>query len=73
MLRKITVGVAAVAGLLAFSAPAMASGGPYPAGVYPSYEAAVAACEAGKAQGRWTGCSIEAGMGDPILLWVWTD
>ncbi|MEV0697374.1 hypothetical protein AB0I53_05570 [Saccharopolyspora sp. NPDC050389] len=73
MLRKIAVGAAAIAGLFALSSPAMASGGPYPAGVYPSYEAAQAACDAGKAQGRWTDCVIEAGIDDPILMWVWTD
>lgn len=72
MLRKIAVGAAAIAGLLAFSTPAMADNGPYPAGVYPSLEAAQDACNAGKDQGRWTDCIIEANADEPILMWVWT-
>ncbi|MBB5159599.1 hypothetical protein [Saccharopolyspora phatthalungensis] len=71
MLRKILVGAAVVAGSLAVAAPAMATSGPYFAGVYPSVPAAQAACDAGKAQGRWDHCAIKGAAGQQAVMYVW--
>lgn len=68
MLKKIVVGaVLSAAALVAVTPTASASAF---AGVYPNFDAAKKACEDGRAQGRWTGCSYQALVGGQVGLWV---
>lgn len=69
-MRKFLAGAFLVAGVLAMSAPAASAAGGTFAGVYPNDAAAKAACEAGRDQGRWTGCTLEVYPDGQIGLWV---
>ncbi|WP_433870440.1 hypothetical protein [Saccharopolyspora sp. CA-218241] len=72
-MKRTALTIAAVAlGSLAFGAPASAASGHF-AGVYPSHEAAHAACDAGKQQGRWSSCafSLKGPDASQIEMWVW--
>ncbi|GAA0504280.1 hypothetical protein GCM10011581_45430 [Saccharopolyspora subtropica] len=74
MIRTMLVGVALLAGTLAFSTPAMAASG-YDtfAGVYPNDEAVVQACRDGVADERWvdmTDCYFKHRTDGQWELWV---
>lgn len=68
MLKKIVVGAVISAAALITVSPA-ASASTF-AGVYPNFTAAHKACQDGKAQGRWTGCSYQVLAGNQVGLWV---
>ena len=73
-MRKGFVVTALVAAGLAMGAPAASASSQVFAGVYPNGDAAAAACEAGKEQGRWWACSFEQKSGQSqVLLWVVVD
>ena len=70
--KKLAVlGAFAVASMTAVT-PLASAATSYYAGTYPSYSAAIKACNDGKAQGRWHGCSYKQVVnGGGVQLWVY--
>lgn len=69
-MRKVWMALAVAAAATVMVAPAASAGTNYPAGVFPSMDAARASCDAGIAQGRWKACSYQPLQGGQAQLWV---
>ncbi|MET8765265.1 hypothetical protein [Lentzea sp. NPDC004782] len=71
MLKKLFIGATLACAALAVAAPAASASTVNFGGVYPTFEAARDACQAGIDQGRWFSCYYETpAPGPQTYLWV---